>query len=191
MPDFRFDPEKHEYWLGEDRLMGVSEVLESAGIKPKNEFRNGAISQALTIGSYVHTACQMLDEGELDLLSLDPVIEPYVRAWMAFQAEIPFEWEHIEVPMYNTDFGVFGIAGTPDRCGRPMAYNLQRTIVDIKTGDYEKWHQIQTALYALLWPCTARMSVYLRADGTHEKKDRKSTRLNSSHIQKSRMPSSA
>ena len=41
-------------------------------------------------------------------------------------------------------------------------------------------------------PLTTKVTIYAKADGlVYSKKDRKSTRLNSSHVSESRMPSSA
>ena len=165
-PDTLTCDESHVYRLGSKRrLMGVTEILRSAGICPASDYTNDMIEHSKKLGEYVHLACAMDDRGELDEDTLDDAIRPYLTAWRAWKLARPdlTSWIEIETPIHDETW-----AGTPDRISE---YGTSRSIIEIKTGEPKKWHRIQAQAYAVLsgygsdaW----RVLVYLNADGTYD-----------------------
>ncbi len=132
-----FDDESHAYALDGRPVPSVTTILSRAGLinyefipKDKREFY-------LTRGSYVHYATELLDDGDLDWDSLDPDIEPHVRAYAQFKKDTGFQPEMIEFKSYNDSMWY---AGTLDRVGM---LNGKRVIVDFKSGAVGKWTAIQ------------------------------------------------
>lgn len=159
MPQLLLDPETHTYTLDGKKIMGVTEVLESAGIKPKSEYRNGAIDHALLLGNYVHQATALDDRGVLDDTSLDEQLLPYLTAWRKWKSEYQPRFYSIEESI-ATD----GCAGTPDRVA---VVDDRRGVIELKTGNAEKWHRIQAEFYRQMVEVDDRHLVYLHEDGTY------------------------
>jgi hypothetical protein len=146
------------------RLPHVTDILKEAGIVDAIWYTAGGASR----GSMVHLACQLLDEGDLDLDTLDPRIEGYVRAYAAFRQEtglVGATW--IECPMQDPQ-GLY--CGTADRIltARP------RKVIDLKTGGYAAWVALQLAAYTNMLPdpySYDRVAVYLSVDGRYSIRD--------------------
>ncbi len=139
-------------------LLRVTEVLRLAGLIDATWYTD----ETATRGRYVHEACALLDSGELDEATLDPVLRPYLGAYQKFLAECRVEWEAIEQPVEDA---LYGYRGTPDRVGM---INGKRTVLDIKSGAMQPWTALQTAAYsACLGNRLVRFGLELRADGTY------------------------
>ena len=138
MTSLTFRAEDHTYWLGEQRLPSVTEILDGLGfISPfsKNEER-------AHVGRLVHQMLALYEAGELDEDNLDPQLAVYLGRWKKMRHHaIP---QHIEQPMYHADYG---FAGTPDLVATTGKVIL---IVDFKTGGTTAWHGLQIGGYALL-----------------------------------------
>jgi len=168
---FKFDPGPHVYTLDGVVLPSVSSILEPlknfAGI-PK-----AVLDKARDRGHAVHFACQLLDEDDLDWSSVDPQIEPYVRAWELFTKDHDPLWTAIEVSDYHK---TLLYAGTPDRRGAlrmPGTSKRVNAVVDIKaTYALSPEVQVQLSGYDLFdeTPADALVSVRLCKDGTYEAK---------------------
>jgi len=126
--EFTFDAQNHLYLVE-----GRPEVLERKRI----------------IGEYVHKATQYLDEGCLDLETIDPEIQGYLSAYGNFIRESGFRPQLIEHRLVDRINGML-CGGTIDRTGA-MAGKLW--IIDLKCIDrlYPAF-ALQTAGYELLLP---------------------------------------
>lgn len=143
-----------------EHLPRVTGILKDAGLIDTTWFTAGACER----GSAVHLACQYLDEGDLDISSLDPQLEGYVRAYCAWKHDsniTGIQW--IEMPMQDP-LGMY--RGTPDR----VLITRPRMLADLKTGQYHPSHKWQTAAYVncLQDPYSySRIGVYLTKDGKY------------------------
>lgn len=173
--DFRFDPETHSYFLGERRLIGVTEAIQAAGLTDFSCIDPAVLDRAAERGKAVHAACHYLDEGDLDWGTVSTEIEPYVRAWEKFRFDVPVEWSDVENPLYHA---TSGLAGTPDRISTLPG----KTVTDIKTYRPNEVTGIQLAAYSFLrfgpqpaFDVPKRWGVWLKDDGKYiltEFKDR-------------------
>ncbi len=141
--EYRFDSEKHEHWIGDIQVPGTSEIFQSLG------FIDGRFytESSRTRGQVVHACCHYLAEGDLDWGTVDPAIEPYVRAYEQFLKDVPFKPHTCEKPIWSE---TLLMATIPDQIGQEGGID---GIVEIKTGTMRPWTAIQTAYQALLkWP---------------------------------------
>lgn len=146
-----FDELSHTYEAdGQKVPLCVSDVLLLAGISgyselvPRHYIENAAIT-----GSAVHKACEYLDEGDLELDSLDPSIAGYVMGYHNFTKRYEPTWDHIEDSWADLELG---LAGTPDRIGTVLLNGHETpAIIDIKTpAKAEKHWGLQLTAYAIL-----------------------------------------
>lgn len=165
---FRFDPSDHSYYLGDRRLIGVSEAIQAAGLKDFSRVEPAVLERARQRGTAVHAACHYLDDGDLDWSTVSPEIEPYVRAWERFKKDTGVELLRIEKPLFHA---TLGYAGTPDR-----VVNLypHKGIIDLKTYAPDVVTGIQLAGYSYLElgqqsPLDApkRWGLWLKDDGKY------------------------
>ena len=159
-----FDAASHTYYLDGVEIPGVSDVLETSGLKPSY---NG-FHQAQLRGLHVHEACELLDLDDLEWSSVYPEWIGYVRAYELFKQEFGFVPELIE---YQACHPVYRYAGTLDRRGTVEPDRQRAIILDLKTGTPEPWHRWQLAGYQLLGgealAQDRRVGVYLHDDGTY------------------------
>lgn len=159
--NLRFDPEEHSYWLGETRIPGVSEILQDLGVidtrfyKPEHAQRGRAIHAAIA-------------EWEREK-QVNADYPEYVAAWINFCEAESFEPKTIEIPIYHQ---VFMYGGTPDSIGMVRDGTI---VVDIKTGQPERWHELQLVAYGDMVGVDLKgspglMCVYLKKDGSYKVK---------------------
>ena len=111
--------EEHVYHVDGIERPGVNQILTDTGlVKPYN-----GDPWYGKRGTYTHTACHMLDMGDLDEETLDPAIKGYVEAYKKFKAESGMVFLHSEEKLWHPQFNY---CGTPDRF---------YPVLDIKTGD--------------------------------------------------------
>lgn len=165
---FRFDQADHSYWLGKNRLLGVTEVIQLAGLKDLSRIDPGVLEHASQRGTAVHAACHYLDEGDLNWATVSPEIEPYVRAWERFKADTRVIINETEHPLYHA---TLGFAGTPDRI---IQLNGQAGTLDIKTYDPDNTTGVQLAGYSylrfgpqVLYDTPERWGLWLKNDGKY------------------------
>lgn len=105
MPDLLYKPDRHEYWLGNQQLPGITLVLSQLGYNGKG----GAFytDESRQKGQGVHLACPIADRmapgiHDLDAVldgcfeELHPQIHPYLAGWLLFKKEkryVPCGWE--------------------------------------------------------------------------------------------------
>jgi len=155
--------------LGKTSLIGVSDAIQTAGLKDFSRIAPDVLEHARQRGTAVHTACHFLDEGDLDWATVSTEIEPYVRAWERFKKETGVELLEIEKPRHHT---MLGFAGTPDRVvklgGGPAIIDLKSYKPDAVTG-------VQLAAYSYLvygsqtaFAAPKRWGLWLKDDGKYQ-----------------------
>ena len=168
-PGFRYDDAKHQYFVGDRRISGITEALQSVGLAPDlSNVPPRVLAKAQARGTAAHLLTQLLDEGDLGEYDLEH--DGYKQAYEKFKADFLFVPEVIERAICH---GVYFFAGRPDRGGTVYSHKI-RAVVEIKTTDgIEDWVEFQVALQQLLLehigfgPIGLRMAVSLRPDGTY------------------------
>lgn len=160
---FQFDELTHTYFLGDLVIPGIHEVLEFSGIVDQ-----GVNYQALARGKAVHAACHYLDENDLDWKSLSDELIPYVLAYEKFLKDMKPVWRYVEKRLVNTDLAY---ACTIDREG---LLGKTPSVVEIKTGSYRGWYDLQTSAQDMALPRLTRQReryvLLLRKDATYDLK---------------------
>ena len=167
--DFRYDSQTHSYYLKGLRIPGVTQVM--VGINDFLGIDKDIMDAAQERGTLVHTATALYDRDALTLeeMQADPLLEPYVRAWVKFRDDVLFIPEGIEVQVYSTRHRY---AGTIDRIGKLRGVPV---VLDIKTGAaLNPVTALQLAAYQVayneLYPkakVKERWAVQLGADGKY------------------------
>lgn len=173
---FRFVEEPHEYFLGDRRLIGVSEAIDAAVLKDFSRIDPAVLERAAQRGKAVHDACHFLDQNDLNWATVSPEIEPYVRAWERFKADTGVVIVECEKPRYHA---TLGFAGTPDRV---VVLNCAKGTIDLKTYKPDAVTGVQLAGYSFLafgpqraYDTPKRWGIELKDDGKyglHEYTDR-------------------
>lgn len=165
LSECKFNPIEHIYTIDGVTVPSVTGLISEFGLSNSEWYG----LQAKYRGSHVHTATQYYDEGDLDILSLDDTIKPFVEAYIKFKSEIKgLEYTLIETSLYDVDYK---FAGTFDRYG---ALNGEPILLDIKTGSAPKWANVQLAGYRHLilknkLPCPTKYYILvLKVDGTYK-----------------------
>jgi hypothetical protein len=134
----RFDPTLHEYRTPDGQLVpSVTQILKAVGVAVDfDELRassarlGAAIDLKREIGTALHADAHAFDDDDLDWSTVDPRVEPYVRAWATFR-------ENTRLVPVTRERRVFhptlGYAGTLD--GIFEQPNGRLVLADIKTGD--------------------------------------------------------
>lgn len=145
MNGLTFDEAAHAYALDGSPLPSVTQIL--AGLASYGQpivRRDGWTEAARERGSDVHAAIHLLTLGKLDRSSLTEEIAPYIVAYEQFLRESFFEPMVVETRMASR---VHRFAGTLDAVGMRDGC---MTLVDVKSGAYSPWHDLQLAAYAIL-----------------------------------------
>jgi hypothetical protein len=148
--DFTFDAERHLYLVQGRPVPSVTQVLHSAGLSADYSMvAPEVLDRKRIIGEYAHKGTQYLDEGSLDLETVDPEIQGYLTGYENFIRESGFRPQLIEHRLVGRINGVL-CGGTIDRTGA-MADKLW--IIDLKCIErlYPAF-ALQTAGYDLLLP---------------------------------------
>lgn len=139
LADVRYDADTHTSWLPDGRQVPhVTSVLAGVGITDYEAVAAAGPRQAENIeyarerGKAVHADCHSYDDNDLDLDRVDPVLVPWVEAWIQARHDLglfPIRRERrLFHPQYfytGIEDGVFGRTG----------YGNIRILGDIKTGD--------------------------------------------------------
>jgi hypothetical protein len=163
-----FDEVAHRYAIGERELLSVTRVLDEADLVDKI----GWSDAVRTRGTFLHAAIVLFHDNDLDVVSLDPILAPYLNAYVKFLAESGFIADAIEEQVWSESLRV---AGTLDLRGRfPCDLPAMTNVVDVKTGDVPDHVGYQVAGYAFLLPkyptcppIRKRWALNLRGDGTY------------------------
>jgi hypothetical protein len=156
-----FDAAAHRYALSDGReLPSVTTILKAQGLIDDTWFTDTARLR----GDFVHLACRMLDDDELNEATVDEAIRPYLDAYRAFVRTAKPEWTYIEHRVFDA---VLGYAGTLDRAGVVGGHRL---LVDLKSGGIYPSVGPQTAAYRRCLPephTWKRAALQLKEDGSY------------------------
>lgn len=146
--EFRFVPGERpgdgEYFLGDRKLIRVSEALRTGGLVDYTRIQPAVLEMAAQRGRAVHSATEFLDAGDLDVETVSDEISQYVEAWRGFKAATRMGILHREKPGYNE---AHGYAGTPDLVA---TIGGVRWLIDIKTYAPNEATGVQLSAYARL-----------------------------------------
>lgn len=149
--------ENHVYHDAKGRVVpGVTGIIRACGLMDDHGWNYYARDR----GTAAHKAIELFERGTLDADSLDPVIIPYLDAWLEFKNQTGYASDTIEQIVYNP---VYRYAGTLDQTGFIGGKNC---VLDIKTGARQTWWAIQTAAYNAVAKRQERYSLELRDDGS-------------------------
>lgn len=115
-------------------------------------------------GTAVHKAIELYLQGDLDESSLDEHVTPYFKAFLKFENDTGFIVEQTELRIFCERLW---FAGTLDLIG---SIDGKKYLLDIKTGSRQKWHDIQTAGYAIGSGDEEikRGCIYIKKNGTYQ-----------------------
>lgn len=163
-----FDPVAHKYFWNGDPVPSVTTLLaplyDFSFVDPEVLKAKGML------GTAVHLACELHDQDNLDVESVDPAVLPFLDAWIKFRAERDFTPTLTEQQVYHPQLRY---AGTLDRTGM---LDKKMGVIDIKTGASTPVHGMQLAAYSEAlradptWDGPKQLTrwiVQLKADGTY------------------------
>lgn len=139
---FRFNADTHTYVAldtGEE-IPHITGLLKSGGWVDDTWFTEESCER----GRAVHSLTADYDLGALELDGCQSAYRGYLIAHAKAMGIIRPTWELIEVPLVHP---VYRFAGRPDRAGE--MYQL-KAVNEVKSGDPQKGHYVQTALQAIL-----------------------------------------
>ena len=165
--EFTFDDNAHEYARLDGRpIPHITGMLEQCGEIDDRWYTEESSAR----GTAVHKLTADFDLGALEPERCQSRYKGYLLGHVETVGILRPEFKQIEEPMAHP---TYGFAGRPDRIA--LIYMLL-SILEIKTGQKEKCHQIQTALQAILAsarygvPCEAipRYCLYLKDNGKYK-----------------------
>lgn len=173
----KFDAKTHTYYADGVPVPSVTDCLAGAGLSDFTGVPPDVLERKRLIGTYVHAACEYVDQDDLNPATVDPVCLPYVDAYAAFKRDTGFRPSLIEyrgVAVINGQRVGFTLDRFGEWCGLPF-------IVDLKCGAQEgiSW-RVQIAGYELCLPfcelegtlpapmSCGRAAVMLKPDGTYK-----------------------
>lgn len=174
MPDvllpetLRFDAEPHRYYLEPSgaELAGVTRSLEECKLIDWSRVPRDILDAAAWRGTRVHIACHYLDDGDLDMASIEG-IEGYLEAWERFKRDWGVELLLVEYMSFSAKWRYAGrmdrVITLPRKDG-----GRDRAVLDFKTGDWQDGYKYQMAAYNGVLPdprSYRRIPLQLREDG--------------------------
>jgi len=141
-----FQKEGHIYRVNGKEVPSVTQILNEVGLMDTRWYNR---PDYRIKGQIVHELTAMLDKGYLAHEDLaDTAYEAYrgyIEAWEQYKADFVQKIFEIEKRVCNIHHGY---AGTLDReCSEDKAINAIHSIIDIKTGQPDKWHGAQLVGY--------------------------------------------
>lgn len=138
--------DKHEYFVDGVLTPGVTEILRDVGIAKQGAAPTLALERAGKFGYAVHVACQLWDDGVLDLATLSIPIVPYLEAWREFISDNKAQVVETERVVYSRKWGY---CGTLDRV---LKIKKRLVLVDIKTSAaVPAFTALQLVAYKVAW----------------------------------------
>lgn len=124
-----FDAASHSYFNSKNvRVPGTTHTLERAGLVCYDGIPQAILEHKAEVGTAAHAATHYLDEGDLELATVDDEVMPYLEAWMKFRKESSFVANAIEQRGIAVASGMeYGY--TFDRDG---VLDGKRTLIEIK-----------------------------------------------------------
>ena len=166
MPVLTYEEGAHKYNLDGIEVPSVTTLLKNAGYMKALGFYTKAGSDN---GSRRHLLTELYDKNTLDYSTIAIEDMPYLECWIHAKKdlEIVVQPDEIEIKMFHP---YLLYAGTADRVSTVAGV---RTVIDLKSGAKEKWHELQLILYGLMYaelyeqPLPNLMGVYLKKNGKY------------------------
>lgn len=133
-----FDEETHTYTVNGVVKDSVTRRLKGCGAAPDY---TGIDPYYADRGTDAHTYCTLLSQGWLDWETVREDCLEYVRTFQRICFEMGLTYISAEIPCYDPEY---------DTCGKYdliMGWNGKRTLVELKTGEFEMYHGLQVAWY--------------------------------------------
>lgn len=137
-PVTSFDEENHIYSVEGIPVPSTTTIIKEAGMMKNLDFYTSGGSGR---GTYIHKLTEQYDKGTMDWGQVGEYL-PYVNAYIEFKEKYNLEVLLREEKAYNR---AYWYAGQMDIVGR---VNGKLFVIDIKTGQEEKWHYLQLILYS-------------------------------------------
>lgn len=156
-----FSEDRHEYRLNGKTLPGVTQVINA--ILPYWKVDDYYLQR----GTATHYGCELFDQGRLDWKSVDPAIEPRIRAWEKFRREYPATIKCSERRMASERYQ---FAGTVDRV---LDSESDDTVICDLKNSVSPQVFLQMAAYSILFTENAKekpqaaVAVELQDDGNY------------------------
>ncbi|WP_284459710.1 PD-(D/E)XK nuclease family protein [Cupriavidus campinensis] len=160
-----FDEASHTYTADGVVIPSVTQIL--APLNDLSFIKPDVLQYKRELGTAVHKATELYDQGELDEATVPAVVQPYLDGWIRLRAELSFEILGMEERVFHP---AHRYAGTYDRL---VLLDGKRCIWDLKTGGMFPSYGPQTAAYknavekASGKRVEGRFTVELRDDGTY------------------------
>lgn len=162
MSVFRFDAGTHTYTEDGQTRPHITGMLEASGWIDSRWYTEESSER----GTQIHRLTADFDLGAVDLVTCVSRYRPYLLGHVAAMKIVRPDILAVEEPMISP----LGFGGRPDR--ELEAWGLI-SVLEGKSGDPEKSHQVQTALqailvapkYALPPESIARLCLYWKASG--------------------------
>lgn len=153
--------EDHVYTVDGKVYPGVTTII--GDVYGRYPYPEGAAER----GHHVHLATQLFDENDLDETTLDPVVAGYLEGYKLFITEMDFNVLDNEVIVYNQ---LYGYCGKYDKRGVFRDKPNRKALIDVKTGQKEWWHPLQSIAYAICLEDGPydRYALYLTHDGKYK-----------------------
>ncbi|MGO4278245.1 PD-(D/E)XK nuclease family protein [Cupriavidus sp. RAF20_2] len=160
-----FNEASHTYTADGVVIPSVTQIL--APLNDLSFIKPDVLQYKRELGTAVHKATELYDQGELDEATVPAVVQPYLNGWIRLRAELSFEILGMEERVFHP---AHRYAGTYDRL---VLLDGKRCIWDLKTGGMFPSYGPQTAAYknavekASGKRVEGRYTVELRDDGTY------------------------
>lgn len=170
--ELQFDASSHTYTRAGRTLPSVTTVLDDQ-LREMDGIPEHLVKTAGEFGQHVHQACNLFNRGQLDWKSLDPKLEPYIRAFKKFRVDTSVRILASEQRVHHP---TLGYAGTLDILGL-LPLRSRPTVFDVKSSEVlPRSVGAQTAAYREAKVASGqaidptRYAVHLKSDGTYELK---------------------
>jgi hypothetical protein len=147
---FRFDATTHSYYLGNEKLAGVSSILRYAGFNDMSFVNAEVLQKAQGFGNAGHLMTAYYDKRTLDEKALDENLVPYLSGYKKFLNDYEVNVLEIEMPVYSKKWKC---AGMLDRIAE-LNWKGKRvlSLPDLKfTATMSSAIKVQTAGYRLMF----------------------------------------
>ncbi len=144
MTEVEFDEATHTYRVAGEIVPGVTSILSD--LSAMKRLDPAMLAAAAERGKLVHKAVELFNRDDLDEESLDPALEPYLRAWKRFAHDRGYKPITNETIIYSDRWGY---AGQFDTYGtiKATARRSPTVLIDVKSGVADPVHGPQTAAY--------------------------------------------
>ena len=166
--------ERINKYTGWDNLPRVTEILEIMGVIDTRFYTKKGADR----GTDIHLLTELIDEGLLEYVDIQGnQYQDWLEGYFRFKNENEVVIEEIEREVIFE--GEYAYKGHIDRI---MVVNGERFIVDIKTGQVQKWNGLQLAAYGMAYnPDMSRAVLKLEKNGNYKFKTKISRDLSSEY----------